>query len=101
MARITRGEVERVADLARISLSESELERLSSELDTILEYAQSLQELDTRGVDPTSHAIPLPTPMRDDVPEAPMDAEIAVSNAPERSGTAFVVPKVIDGEDAG
>ena len=101
MARITREEVGRVAELARISLSESEVERISSELDTILEYAQLLQELDTSAVDPTSHAIPLPTPMRDDVPATPMDAELAVSNAPERSGTAFVVPKVIDGEDAG
>jgi aspartyl-tRNA(Asn)/glutamyl-tRNA(Gln) amidotransferase subunit C len=101
MARITREEVERVAALARISLSDSEVAQLSLELDTILEYAQSLQELDTAGVDPTSHAIPLPTPLRDDVPVAPMDAKLAVSNAPERSGTAFVVPKVIDEEDAG
>jgi aspartyl-tRNA(Asn)/glutamyl-tRNA(Gln) amidotransferase subunit C len=101
MARITREEVERVAALARISLSESEVETLSSELDTILEYAQLLQDLDTRGVDPTSHALPLPTPMRDDIPVTPLDAEVAVSNAPVRSGTSFVVPKVIEGEDAG
>jgi aspartyl-tRNA(Asn)/glutamyl-tRNA(Gln) amidotransferase subunit C len=101
MPRITREEVERVAALARVSLSESEVGTLSSELDTILEYAQSLQEVDTSGVDPTSHAIPFPTPMRDDIPVTPLDAEVAVRNAPVRSGTAFVVPKVIDGEDAG
>jgi aspartyl-tRNA(Asn)/glutamyl-tRNA(Gln) amidotransferase subunit C len=101
MPRITREEVERVAALAQISLSEAEVERFSAELDTILEYVQTLQELDTSGVDPTANVAALPTPMRDDVPAAPMDPALALATAPARSGTAFVVPKVIEGEDAG
>ena len=101
MPRISREEVERVAALARLSLSDDEITRMASDLDAILGYAEMLQEVDTQGVEPTSHAIPLPTPMRDDVPDEPLDPELALSNAPERSHSAFVVPKVIEGEEEG
>jgi aspartyl-tRNA(Asn)/glutamyl-tRNA(Gln) amidotransferase subunit C len=101
MARITREEVERVADLARLCLEPAEAERMSAELDVVLEYAQLLQEVDTRGVEATSHPVPLPTPMREDRPAPPVDPELALANAPEREGSAFVVPRVIGDEDAG
>ena len=101
MARITRADVERIAALARLSLADEEADRMASELDTILEHAESLRQLDTSGIEPTSHAIPLPTPLREDVPVPGLDPELAVANAPERDGTAFVVPKVIEGEDEG
>lgn len=101
MARITREDALRVAALARLSLSDAEAERMSAELDQVLEYVQLLRELDTQGVAPTAHAIPLPTPMRPDRPLPPLDPAVAVSNAPEHSGDAFVVPRVIGDEEAG
>lgn len=101
MPRISREEVERVADLARLSLSEEETLRMAHDLDAILGYVETLQELDTSGVEPTSHAIPLPTPSRDDTPVDPIDPELALANAPEANQSAFVVPKVIEGEEAG
>jgi aspartyl-tRNA(Asn)/glutamyl-tRNA(Gln) amidotransferase subunit C len=101
MARIDRVEVERVASLARLSVSDEEAERLAVELDSFLGYIETLRELDTSQVEPTSHPIPLPTPMREDLAEAPIDAELAVANAPESAGFAFLVPKVIDSESEG
>lgn len=74
---------------------------MARHLDRILDYVDALQELDTEGVEPTFHAIPVPTPLRADIALEPLDPELAVSNAPERSGTAFVVPKVIDSDDEG
>lgn len=91
-----------MAALARLSLSEDELSRIQSDLTAILGYVETLERVDTRGVAPTSHVIPLATPLRADVPEPPIDPELALLNAPERSGSAFVVPKVIgDEEDEG
>ena len=101
MAHISREEVERIAALARLSLSNDEAERMATELDTILGYVETLAEVDTAGIAPTSHVIPLPTPLREDRGEASLDPEVAMANAPEREGTAFVVPKVIEAEQEG
>ena len=101
MAHITREEVERIAALARLSLSNDEAERMATELDTILGYVETLAEVDTAGIAPTSHVIPLPTPLREDRGGPSLDPEVAVANAPEREGTAFVVPKVIEAEQEG
>jgi aspartyl-tRNA(Asn)/glutamyl-tRNA(Gln) amidotransferase subunit C len=100
MARIDRAEVVRIADLARLELAPGEVDRMTSELEAILAYVDSLRELDTEGVEPTSHALPLATPLRDDRPEAALDPERALANAPERDGFAFVVPKVLDEDEA-
>ena len=101
MARITRAEVEKVATLARLSLADAAAERMTAELDQILDYAQALAAVDTSDVEPTSHAIPLPTPLREDRALPPLDPELVVANAPEHAGFAFVVPKVIDGDAVG
>ena len=101
MPGISREEVERVVALARLSLSEEELARMAHELDAILGYVRTLERVDTEGVPPTAHVIPLATPLRSDEPVPPIDPELAVSNAPERMGSAFVVPKVIEGEEEG
>lgn len=95
----TRTDVERIAALARLSVTDAEADRLASELEAILAYAEQLSGLDTSEVEPTSHPIELPTPLRDDLPEPPLDPELALANAPERAGSAFVVPKVIEGEE--
>ena len=96
-----REEVERAAALARLSLDEAELSRLARELDAILAYVAALARVDTQGVPPTAHVVPLPTPLRSDEPEPPLPVELALANAPEREGSAFVVPKVIEAEEAG
>lgn len=93
--------VEEMAVLARISLSESEVHRMAGDLDRILEHVAALAELDTTGVEPTSHVMPLPTPVRPDRAQTAVDPEVALANAPERDGTAFVVPKVIASDEEG
>ena len=97
----TRADVERIAALARLSVSDAEAERLAMELEAILRYAEQLASVDTSEVEPTSHPIELATPLREDVPEPALDPELALANAPERDGSAFVVPKVIEGEEEG
>ncbi len=101
MPRLTRAEVERVASLARLSVSDEQADRLAAELDSLLEYVETLRQVDTDGIEPTSHVIPMATPMRQDRPVPGLDPELALANAPERGGSAFVVPKVIEGEDEG
>jgi aspartyl-tRNA(Asn)/glutamyl-tRNA(Gln) amidotransferase subunit C len=101
MPVIAREEVERAVALARLSLDDAELARLARELDAILGYVATLARVDTEGVPPTAHVVPLPTPLRGDDPEPPLDVELALMNAPEREGSAFVVPKVIEAEEEG
>ena len=101
VAHITREEVERIAALARLELSDGEVERAVRELEAILGYVGILEAVDTEGVEPTSHVLPLPTPTRDARVVASIDPELAVANAPELAGTAFVVPKVIEDEEEG
>ena len=74
MSRISRDEVARIAELARLSLSEAESDRLAGELDTILGYVETLSEVATEGIEPTSHVIPLPTPLREDRAVPPIRA---------------------------
>ncbi len=88
-----------MAELARLLLSEEESEQMTRDLGQILDYVAVLAAVETEGVEPTAHVFPLETPLREDRAALPMDPELAVSNAPERSGSAFVVPKVIDDED--
>ncbi len=100
MSRITQEEVARIAALARLSLDGEESLRTTTQLDAILDYVAQLAAVDTTDIEPTAHAIPLRTPLRDDRAEAGMPPELAVANAPQREGTAFVVPLVIDGEES-
>jgi len=94
--RITAEEVRVTADLARLALSEEELERLPRELSAILEYMNDLAKLDTTGVEPMTHAVPLFSPLRRDELGAQLDAETALADAPRREGSFFEVPKIIE-----
>jgi len=100
MSRISREQVTRVAALAKLKLSDAETDQMTHDLGQMLDYVATLEELDTAGIEPTAHAIPLATPLRPDVAVPGIDPALAVENAPEREGFAFVVPKVIDGEDS-
>ena len=100
-SRIGPEEVERIAHLARLRLSPQEAAEMASDLESILGYVELLGTLDTAQVEPTSHVIPMATPLREDRPGTSYPPETAVANAPARGGSAFAVPKVLEGEDEG
>jgi len=93
---ITREEVLHVARLARLALSDAEADRLREQLGRLLDYMKQLDRLDTRGVVPTSHAVEMGTPFREDVVIPFGDREAILSNAPDRQGDFFRVPRIIE-----
>ncbi|MCF8056085.1 MAG: Asp-tRNA(Asn)/Glu-tRNA(Gln) amidotransferase subunit GatC [Desulfocapsa sp.] len=92
---ISREEVEHVASLSRLNLSEEELVRMTGQLDTILSYVAKLDELDTRGVAPTTHAFSNQNAFREDEVQESLPRDEALANGPKQNGEAFVVPKII------
>ena len=94
--RIGDEDVEHVARLARLALSAEEKARMREQLDRILGYIAKLNELDTEGVEPTSHAIRMVNVMRDDEVQPSFPAEAMLANAPERAGELFRVPRIIE-----
>lgn len=93
--KITKEEVLHVAHLARLEIDEADVARFSDQIGTILEYVDTLKQVETEGVVATSHAISLTNAFRDDEPQAHLDMESSLANAPEKDAGAFVVPKVI------
>lgn len=93
---ITREEVLHVARLARLSLSEAEADRFREQLGNILNYIRQLDALDTKDVVPTSHAVEMGTPFRDDTVRPFGDKEAILANAPDREGDFFRVPRIIE-----
>jgi aspartyl-tRNA(Asn)/glutamyl-tRNA(Gln) amidotransferase subunit C len=93
---IERKEVEHVARLARLALTDVEIERMREQLNGILAYIEKLNALDTSGVEPTSHAVPLLNVMRDDEPGACLPRDEVLANAPDRAGEFFRVPRIIE-----
>ncbi len=94
-AKITREEVRHVAKLARLELSESEEEKMTGQMNGILEYMEKLNELETKEVEPTTHAIQLQNVFRPDLVRDSLDRKLSLENAPDSDGVNFVVPKVI------
>ena len=94
--KITRAEIEHVARLARLALEEKELEALTGQMDAILGYVDQLKELDTEGIVPTAHAVPMENAFREDLVTPSIGTERALVNAPEASPLGFRVPKVIE-----
>jgi aspartyl-tRNA(Asn)/glutamyl-tRNA(Gln) amidotransferase subunit C len=97
VAKITRAEVEHVARLARLELTEDEKERMTAQLDAILGYMEKLNALDTSQVEPTTTVIPMVSVMRDDIVRPSLDREEALANAPDRADAFFRVPRIIEG----
>ena len=96
MAKITRAEVEHVARLGRLELSEGEMERMTAQLDAILGYMEKLNALDTSRVEPTTTVIPMVSVMREDFVRPSLDREEALANAPDRADAFFRVPRIIE-----
>ena len=96
MAKITRAEVEHVARLARLELTEDEQAQMTARLDAILDYMEKLNGLDTDGVEPTTTVIPMGSALREDEVRPSLDREEALANAPDREGAFFRVPRIIE-----
>ncbi len=94
--KITRAEVEHVADLARLHFTQEELEGFTTQLNDILSYVAQLEELDAGGIEPSTHAIHMANAFRKDEIKPSLPPEEALANAPEKEDDAFfVVPKII------
>ena len=94
--KIARQEVEHVAVLARLALDDAELDQLTGEMNQILGYVDKLNELDTEGIIPTAHAVPVENAFREDVVRPSIGLEKALMNAPEVANNCFRVPKIIE-----
>ncbi|CAB5128110.1 Aspartyl-tRNA(Asn) amidotransferase subunit C (EC @ Glutamyl-tRNA(Gln) amidotransferase subunit C (EC [Olavius algarvensis associated proteobacterium Delta 3] len=92
---ITKDEVAYVATLARLELSEKAIDTFSEQIGDILAYVDKLNEVNTDGVPPTSHAISLSNAFREDKPVEHLDRDKALQNAPEKEDGDFMVPKVV------
>lgn len=94
--KITRSEIEHVAKLARLELSEEEKETFTGQMDAILAYVDKLSELNTDAVIATAHAVPAENAFRNDVSVPSLGVENALLNAPDRIIDFFRVPRVIE-----
>jgi aspartyl-tRNA(Asn)/glutamyl-tRNA(Gln) amidotransferase subunit C len=93
---ISKEDVEELAGLARLRLGAAEAERLRGDLARILAYVEQLQGLDTTGVEPMTHAVPLDCPLREDAAAPSFSADEALAGAPARTEDYFVVPRVVE-----
>ena len=93
---ITKEEVEHVAKLARLEITEAEKEIFSKHLSSILTYMDKLKTLNTEGVEPTATVLEQTNVFREDKARPSLPAEKALANAPESEGGFFVVPKILE-----
>ena len=94
--KITREQVEQVAVLARLELTDAETELFTGQMDAILAYVDKLNELNTDTIIPTAHAVPMENAFREDVVRPSIGVDNALGNAPDRVEDFFRVPKVIE-----
>ena len=92
---LSADQVRHVARLARLALPEEKLARYAGQLESILHYIDKINQVDTSGVEPMAHALPVKNVLRPDVVEPAMPLEKTLQNAPETDGPFFKVPKVI------
>ncbi len=81
-----------VARLARLQLAPEDVQPMADELSSILGHIEQMSSLDLEGVEPTTHVVPVEGVLREDVPEPPLDREVALAQAPRRTETGFLVP---------
>jgi aspartyl-tRNA(Asn)/glutamyl-tRNA(Gln) amidotransferase subunit C len=94
--KISKDDVTKVAELARLEVTEEETEIFTEQLGNILEYIEKLNDLDTDNVEPTSHVLDISTPLREDKVVKWLSIEEVLQNAPESEDDFFVVPQVIE-----
>jgi len=93
--KITQEELEHVTHLARLTLSDEEMDTMRGQLDNILTYVDQLGELDTTGVQPTTHVFSVSNAFREDIVSESLSREQSLANAPLQNGESFQVPKII------
>ena len=93
--KLSKQEVEHIAFLARLQMGSEEIDSVTEQLNRILVYMEKLSELDTSGIEPTTHALHLSNAFREDRVVPSLDRDDVLALAPEQGGSAFVVPKVI------
>jgi aspartyl-tRNA(Asn)/glutamyl-tRNA(Gln) amidotransferase subunit C len=98
MATLTRADVEHVAHLARLGLTEEELARLEGQLNHILDQYTILATVPTDHIAPTAQTIQLENILRDDVARSSLPVEAVLGNAPDHDGASIVVPAILGGE---
>lgn len=93
--KISKEEVIYVADLARLEVNDQLVDKFAEQLGTILEYMETLESVDTKGVRPTSHAISMTNAFREDEEAQNFNRDSALANAPDKEEGNFIVPKVV------
>jgi len=93
--KISKDEILKVAALARVDLDDAAIEPFAEQISTILDYVDTLKDVDTEGVPGTSHAISLTNAFREDEPHEHLERDRALANAPEKEDGTFTVPRVI------
>jgi aspartyl-tRNA(Asn)/glutamyl-tRNA(Gln) amidotransferase subunit C len=93
--RISREEVAHVARLARLSLTPDELERFTEQLGAVLEHARDVEALNTSGVPPTAHPLPIANVLREDVAQPSLDRDEVLAQAPDVESHRFRVPRIL------
>lgn len=92
---ISEKDVKHVAWLARLGLTDTEVQKFTQQLDVILEHAGKIAELDVKEIPPTSHAIPMKNVLSEDKVGVCLTPETALSNAPKEENQSFVVPRIV------
>jgi aspartyl-tRNA(Asn)/glutamyl-tRNA(Gln) amidotransferase subunit C len=93
---ISKKDIEYVAKLSRLKLKENEIQKFTTQLNTILEYIEKLNELDTANIEPTSHVVPLVNVRRKDLQKPSPSVEEVLKNAPDKERGYFKVPPIIE-----
>jgi aspartyl-tRNA(Asn)/glutamyl-tRNA(Gln) amidotransferase subunit C len=94
--KIDEIQVRKVAKLSRLELTEAEVEQFTNQLSAILDYMEKMNELDTEGIEPLAHCLPITNVFREDCVKESLRTEKALANAPQRDGEFFKVPKILD-----
>ena len=98
--KIDTQQVRKVAKLARLDLTEAEIEEFTGQLGAILEYVEKMNELDTAAVEPLAHCLPIHNVFRADEVRESLGTEQTLANAPQRDGPFFKVPKILEDSSA-
>jgi aspartyl-tRNA(Asn)/glutamyl-tRNA(Gln) amidotransferase subunit C len=94
--KIDKSQVKKVAKLARLELSEAEIEEFAGQLNAIIDYVERMNKLNTEGVEPMAHCLPVNNVFRDDIIKESLGTEKTLANAPQSDGPFFKVPKILE-----
>ncbi len=94
--KIDKAQVRKIAKLARLELTDAEVEEFTGQLSAILDYMEKMNELDTTGIEPLAHCLAISNVFREDTVRESLGTERTLANAPQRDGDFFKVPKILD-----